>query len=183
MSYRPPGNSLIKAADWFGDAGDVGEPPDRTKERRDRCIPVICKSPGGCCFSISTSQPFFTAWATLPKCLFHIKDDAAQTVTLINAFKNTPSSALSPSPFLTKHSERKIRRRGGGGGGGGRRCRRERWDRLLPVVGNCIRRAPSVGQKKENTEVLGFKTSWCRGVDFCFPPATESDKCDDATEP
>lgn len=109
---------------------------------RDRCIPTICKSPGGCCFSISTSQPFFTAWATLPKCLFHIKDDAAQTVTLINAFKNTPSSALSPSPFLTRHKWAEDKTTGGEEEGA------TSSDRLLPVVENAFVERPLLAYKK-----------------------------------
>lgn len=59
--------------------------------------PAICKSSKDA-VSQSARQPFLTAWATLSKCLFHIKGDVAEAVTMINAFK---TSHLRPvaSPF------------------------------------------------------------------------------------
>lgn len=48
-------------------------------------------------FSPSPQLPFFTAWATLLTCLFHIKDDIDEKVTLINATKTShPLPVASP---------------------------------------------------------------------------------------
>lgn len=41
---------------------------------------------------------FLTAWATLSKCLFHIKEDGSETVTLINGVKTSHSQPVV-SPF------------------------------------------------------------------------------------
>lgn len=58
--------------------------------------PIVCKSPEDA-VSPSAHNPFFTAWATLSKCLFHIKEDVPETVTLINAFKTShPQPVASP---------------------------------------------------------------------------------------
>lgn len=61
---------------------DVG--PSFANPRRDASSP-------------SAHQPLFTAWATLSECLFHIKADVPETVTLINALKTShPRPVASP---------------------------------------------------------------------------------------
>lgn len=66
--------------------------------------PAICKFSKDA-VSQSARQPFLAAWATLSKCLLHIKEDVAEAVTMINAFK---TSHLRPvaSPFHAENGSR-----------------------------------------------------------------------------
>lgn len=58
--------------------------------------PSFAKSPEDA-VSPSAHHPFLTAWATLRKCLFHIKEERPGTVTLINALKTShPRPVASP---------------------------------------------------------------------------------------
>lgn len=79
--------------------------PDRTKECGDRCSPIICKPPEDA-VSPSAPRPFFTAWGH-SQCLFHIKEDGPDTVTVMNAVKTSPRQACRLT-FFTARSERKI---------------------------------------------------------------------------
>lgn len=101
---------------------------DKKSEETD-VGPAICKSSKDA-VSQSARQPFLTAWATLSKCLFHIKGDVAEAVTMINAFK---TSHLRPvaSPF---HKAK----------GAGDKTRRRSLN-FSPQL-KCVRAAPSVGR-------------------------------------
>lgn len=93
--------------------------------------PAICKSSKDA-VSQSARQPFLTAWATLSKCLFHIKGDVAEAVTMINVFK---TSHLRPvaSPFhRAKEAGDKTHRRS---------------LNFSPQL-KCVRAAPSVGRHR-----------------------------------
>lgn len=102
------------------------EKEEREREETD-VGPAICKFSKDA-VSQSARQPFLTAWATLSKCLLHIKEDVAAAVTMMNAFK---TSHLRPvaSPF-----------HGAEGSGSGAPQEPE----LQP---KCARAAPSVGRR------------------------------------
>lgn len=72
-------------------------PPKKSRSEETDVGPAICKCSKDA-VSQSAREPFLTAWATLSKCLLHIKGDVAEAVTMMNAFK---TSHLRPvaSPF------------------------------------------------------------------------------------
>lgn len=99
---RHENGDLVTSSLWTGRNGRSAETdagPSFASPRRDASPP-------------SAREAFFTAWATLSKCLVHIKADA----DVDECIQNIPS-VRGPSPhLLAKPGERKIRRAGEGDG-------------------------------------------------------------------
>lgn len=70
--------------------------------------PAICKFSKDA-VSQSAREPFLAAWATLSKCLLHIKEDVAEPVTMMNAFKTSHLRFTFPR----RRGEPELRRAGG----------------------------------------------------------------------